>query len=210
MTPVVARKMTYWMIEETRLESPVYKPLALTAQHTRRRTYHASHLENIHNIVHGHIPTKQLLPHLHRHPADSPLEQLGREQRENRYILRFVRNPRGLLHLLEFYLDNGIIPIPLPVQRSKDIKTLLPPLLTRQPPRRLGEKEQRREKNQSRNALDAPADSERSGRMHALDTSVRNQVHDENTPFDRPLLDPHDPAADARWRELSQINTYLR
>lgn len=90
-----------------------------------------------------------------------------------------------LLDFLKLHLDNRVVAVPLPMDRSEGIESLLPPFLTGQPARRFREEEQGHAEDKARDSLDAPGDSERRWAFQPLAAAPGDQVHDQDTPFCR-------------------------
>lgn len=76
-------------------------------------------------------------------------------------------------------------------------------------PRAFREELQSDEENQSWDALNTPCDAEGSWAVHE-GASVGDEVHDQDTPFDRPLLDTDDTTSDRAWGQFGKVHADLR
>lgn len=95
------------------------------------------------------------------------------------------------------------------MQQGKSVDGLLPALLSSQPTGGFGEERQSGEQDEGRDSLNTPGDAERGGALNALGAAVGDQVHDENTPFDGPLLDTDDATTDAGGGKFGEVDADL-
>ena len=86
----------------------------------------------------------------------------------------------------------------------------LPAVAVGERPGRLGEEQQGDQENSAGGSLHAPCNTEGGGTVDGHGATVGNKVHDQNSPFDRPLLDTDNATADATRSELSEVDTALR
>lgn len=87
---------------------------------------------------------------------------------------------------------------------------LFPSVVVREPSRGLREEEEHAEQDSARDTLDAPCNAERSRAFDATDAAVRDEVHDEDAPFDGPLLDTDNASTCLCRGQLSEVDQTLR
>lgn len=134
--------------------------------------------------------------------------QLRGLSRRNQYE-EVTKTEPGYVTFQILSLHNRTASVSIRVQQSQNVQTLLPTLMSAQPSRRLGKEEQRDEEDEARNALDTPCDPEGS-RAADKSAAVANEVHDEHSPLDSPLLYTNDATSDATRGELSKVDADLR
>lgn len=168
----------------------------------------ASHGEDVHDVVHGDVASQQLLPHLNGGATHGALPHLTTEEAEEADVLALGGDGGCLPNVVVFGLDDWVGGIALSVQQRKRVEALLPALLAGEPTWGFGEEEQRAEEDEAGNALDTPRDAE-AGRAVKERAAVGDKVHDQDTPFDGPLLNAHNAAADPCWCEFGQVDADL-
>jgi hypothetical protein len=89
------------------------------------------------------------------------------------------------------------------VKVSQDLESLFPAVLRCEPTRRAREEEKTQEENETGNGLDTPGDSEGGGALGGVlrtpidkGRPILDEVLNEDTPGDGPLLEGNDSAAD--------------
>lgn len=106
-------------------------------------------------------------------------------------------------------LCNGMLRIAISMKQRQHIQALLPPVLAGQPTGAFREEEQRAEQDEGGNALKTPSETER-GRAFDLRAAVRDEIHDQDTPFDGPLLNTDDASTNATRCQFCEIDRNLR
>lgn len=136
------------------------------------------------------------------------LPDLWPEQLQETNTLSLLHDADSFLDLKVLCLHDRIVPVAFGVDSGKNAKALFPALLSSQPARRFREKNKSSKQNKSRNGLDAPSNAE-GRRSSNASATVRDQEHDQDTPFDRPLLDTDDAAADPSRCQLGEVDADL-
>ena len=104
-----------------------------------------------------------------------------------------------------------MINIPTRLNPSQNINSLLRPSHLRQPPRTPRQQRQQRQQNHSRDELNAPCRTERSAALGRADegAAIADEVHEQDTDFDRELLDHDDASALVFFGNLGQVDRDL-
>lgn len=120
-----------------------------------------------------------------------------------------------VLNVLQFVLDKRMVGVALAVDEAENLASFLPAIVASQPARGLGKRHHEEEEQEGRDHLetpgDAPVGSGVVGDVVASDegAAVRNVVHDENTPSNRPLLEANEATTFGRGRNLSNVDSNL-
>ena len=120
----------------------------------------ASHFENVDDVVHGDVASKQLLPHLYCSAAHGSSPHVFAEQSEEGNALSVLRCSDGFANLHQFSLHSWVVKVALGVEEGESVLNFLPTSLRSKPSRRFREKEQRSEKNECRDTLNTPSNTE--------------------------------------------------
>ena len=155
------------------------------------------------------ISTDQLLPHLNGATSKRPLPDLGTEQLKHTNALRLLHDANCLLDFQVLGLNERAILISLRIDGSKNVETLLPALLSSKPARRFWEEHKSSEKNEAGDGLHTPGNAE-SCRARYTRATIGDQEHDEDSPFNCPLLNANDASADTSRCKLCKVHADLR
>ncbi|KAI7242082.1 hypothetical protein KC330_g32 [Hortaea werneckii] len=125
-----------------------------------------------------HVATKQLLPHLHTCTGECSLPDLWTEELEEPNALGHGSDTLSLLNFFIFGQHHGVGTVTLSMEVCQDIKALFPPLFAREP--------------------------SCCWSLNGLLATVADEVHDQDTPFDGPLLNTDDSSSDFPGCQLGQ------
>lgn len=154
-------------------------------------------------------------PHLNGHSEYDTFEHARLDESSKRADGLFALEAQGLLDFLVFGENLGMIDITVAVKRSQDAECLFPPIFAGKPTGRLGEEEHAGQQNRRGDHLHAPRDPEGcrtlarvGGTTAGEGRAILDEILDENTPRDGPLLEGNDPTADLLGCYFGLVDRY--
>jgi hypothetical protein len=158
---------------------------------------HISHIEDVDEIVQHDISTtnftsvsinskrwvnlQQLLPDLNTDTNNGALPDARRKQSEVANVLGLIGDSNSFTNFFHLSEDNRAVKVTAGMKVSKIKVSLFPAVVLSKPSWGLWEEEERGKKNESRNSLDAPSDSERSRSINTDGAAIGDEIHDEDT-----------------------------
>jgi hypothetical protein len=172
-------------------------------------TSQTSHLENVDHVVGHDIGAAQLLPCLHRRASHSSSPHSMLEESFPAFLSLSLSSKDG-----RDFLPLGHHKRVVNVSSSLDIREDLNGFLLSsdfgQPARRAMQERCSKHEDDGGDKLNRPRSSEGcSGRALDEAASISDEVHDEDTPLDGPLLDDDNRASNFLSGDLGEVDGYL-
>lgn len=162
-------------------------------------------LEDEDNVVHGDVHAGKLRPRLEGNSEEDTAGVGGLEEFGVRAGGESAVEGDGILDFLELGLDIGVVLVTVSAQVSKDLKSLLGTALIGQPTGGVREDGDTSKKNDTGNDLDTPGDTEGGVRLNEGAT-VLDEVLDQDTPSNSPLLEGDDTTTDVLGGNFGLVN----